>query len=346
MWTSALKRLVPPAAGVSALCLSVKQQLFADDCPRTNIRVLSFNIQWALRAQGRQEPLKPVARLAAACGADIICLQEVLKATTACKPSSGVSKFGCDQPNAVARLLEEVDGKGWSHAFGSNHEFGPFHERGPAHFGNAILWSIPASHPQPGGVIQLQGDPSSHIGACREGRCAIGVLVKHPDVAVVTVHLGFKSSGTQMLRDLLQSLGDGCYVDKTIVLCGDFNSYAEEGLNPANDIEDAGRFKELMDILASHGFKRVANVGPLVHPTDSGAAPFVGVGPTSSQEPCFVTFPYWSDTSTRWDSVDHQLDYFFVRPRAGYPAPLVRQFIPVAAQGISDHNGILIDIEL
>merc|ERR1712032_75536 len=148
-----------------------------------------------------------------------------------------------------------------------------------------------------------------------------------------------------MLRDLLERLEGECYAGKAIVLCGDFNTYPEEGQG-SNPIEDAGRFMELMELLASHGFLRVANVGRMVHATDHGAAPFVGVGRVPSQTPCFVTFPYWTDTKQRWDSVDHQLDYFFVRPDSARPRPVVTQFIPVAAHGISDHHGLLLEIEM
>ena len=71
---------------------------------------------------------------------------------------------------------------------------------------------------------------------------AIRSLEAKRDVAIVTVHLGFLDKGRAMLRELLENLATGPWADKTVVLCGDFNSYYEEGTRPANTWETAGRY--------------------------------------------------------------------------------------------------------
>ena len=38
-----------------------------------------------------------------------------------------------------------------------------------------------------------------------------------------------------------------------------------------------------------------------------------------------MTFPYWTDQSIRYDSHDHQLDYFFIRPGRNAAMPKAKE---------------------
>merc|ERR1711971_540888 len=109
--------------------------------------------------------------------------------------------------------------------------------------------------------------------------------------------------------------------DNTIIMCGDFNTYAEEGRNPENDWEAPGRYEQMMILLKKSGFLKIAGRGRPILPDEVGLPPKGAVPEAGSkcrdQQPSFITFPNWTDQSRHFDSYDHQLDYFFVRPRAG-----------------------------
>jgi len=319
------------------------QQDIATQSRTSSLRILTFNIQSAWRAERSEEPLLPVARLLDAVGADINCLQEI--------QISDANASG-DQPAAVARLLSDMSRQRWHHAFGSHHLFGS-----GAEFGNAVLWPGDSAchirHPAYG-VFNMDGDSDSKIGAHRQGRCAVGVLLAEPlHAAVVTVHLGFLARGVEMIRELLDWLRQGEWAERTVILCGDFNTYPEEGINADNVWEKTGRYIEMMALLGKSGFLKTAGRGKLVPPEQSGLSPDVAVPEIAGgvyidrrpQQPCFITFPYWTDQGRHLDSHDHQIDYFFVRPRRGVEVK-VRQIVPVAAHGISDHHGLLLEIQL
>ena len=249
-----------------------------------------------------------------------------------------------NQAALLAEELSKISDVAWHYTFASHHEFCD-----GTKFGNTILWAEHRARQDEEYFLKLDGDLNSRIGAHRQGRCAVRVHVDEPlHVAIITVHLGFLKRGVDMLKELLEwSLKR---TDCSIILGGDFNTYPEEGRNPENKWEADGRYGEIMTVLQNSGFLKVAGCGRPVVPTEFGVSPTVAV-PISwnqqqeyrEQNPCFITFPFWTDQGRELDSHNHQLDYFFVRPHRDVDLD-VKQIVPVAAHGVSDHHGLLVEI--
>ncbi|MBK3396192.1 endonuclease/exonuclease/phosphatase family protein [Methylobacterium sp. IF7SW-B2] len=170
----------------------------ATEGPARLLRVLTYNVRRCLGGDGRIDPAR-IAAVIAACRADVVALQEL----DVGRARSG----GIDQAEAIAARL------------GMRSHFHPALRVMEELYGDAILTALPCR------LVRAEGLPER---AGREPRGALwaAVAVGDAEVQVVTTHLGLGRHERAAQTDALlgpRFLGDPACRDP-VVLLGDFNA--------------------------------------------------------------------------------------------------------------------------
>lgn len=173
--------------------------------PARLLRVLTYNVRRCLGADGRLDPER-IAAVIAACRADVVALQEL----DVGRARSG----GIDQAEVIAGHL------------GMRSHFHPAMRVMEEFYGDAILTALPSR------LVRAAGLPE-RVGCEPRGALWAAITAGDTEVQVVTTHLGLGRGERRAQAEALLGpafLGDPACRDP-VVLLGDFNALPGSGVH-------------------------------------------------------------------------------------------------------------------